>query len=98
MGRPYIPVSKLPRHRISKVLRLDYIDSKHRVHVRRSTFEPSAGSGPAFIELGLIDPMHPAECTVEMADQKGAKMKTRFRGEPTVDLLELSKAFWSKRS
>ena len=62
-------------HRISKALRLNYTDLKHHVEAQRSTFEPATGSGAAFIELGLSDPMRPAECIVEMADEKGASLR-----------------------
>ena len=82
---------------ISKALRLNYTDLKHRVEARRSTFEQSAVPEPAFVELGLSGPIHPAECIVEMEDQKGAKMRMHFKGEAGLDLLELGKAFWRKR-
>ena len=82
---------------ISKALRLNYTDLKHRVEARRSTFEQSAVPEPAFVELGLSGPIHPAECLVEMEDQKGAKMRMHFKGEAGLDLLELGKAFWRKR-
>jgi hypothetical protein len=82
---------------ISKTLRLNYTDLKHRVEARRSTFEQSAVPEPAFVELGLRGPIHPAECIVEMEDQKGAKMRMHFKGEAGLDLLELGKAFWRKR-
>jgi hypothetical protein len=32
-----------------------------------------------------------------MQDILGAKMRMHFRGKPDVDLLELAKAFWSKK-
>ncbi len=83
---------------ISKALRLNYTDLKHRVEAHRSTFEQSAVPEPAFVELGLRGPIRPAECIVEMEDQKGAKMRMHFKGEAGLDLLELGKAFWSKRT
>jgi hypothetical protein len=82
---------------ISKALRLNYTDLKHRVEAHRSTFEQSAVPEPAFVELDLSGPIRPAECIVEMEDQKGAKMRMHFKGEAGLDLLELGKAFWSKR-
>jgi hypothetical protein len=85
-------------HRISKALRLNYTDLKHRVNAHRSTCEQSDVSTAGFIELGLSDPMRPAECMIEMADQKGATMRMHFKGEAGLDLLELGKAFWSRRS
>jgi hypothetical protein len=85
-------------HRISKALRLNYTDLKHRVNAHRSICEPSDVSTAGFIELGLSGPMPPGECIIEMADQKGASMRMYFKGEAGLDLLELGKAFWSKRS
>ena len=85
-------------HRISKALRLNYSALKHRVNAHRSTCEPSDVSTARFIELGLSDPMRPAEVMIEMADQKGATMRMYFKGDAGLDLLELGKAFWSKRS
>ena len=63
-----------------------------------SSLESPPAIDPAFIELGLKDPLLPAECIVEMEDQNGAKMKMWFKGEAGLDLLELGKVFWSKRS
>jgi hypothetical protein len=85
-------------HRISKALRLNYTGLKHRVNAHRSTCEQSDVSTAGFIELGLSDPIRPAECMVEMSDQKGATMRMHFKGEAGLDLLELGKAFWSRRS
>jgi len=85
-------------HRISKALRLNYTDLKHRVNAHRSTCEQSDVSTAGFIELGLSDAMRPAECMIEMADEKGASLKMYFKGEAGRDLLKLGKAFWSKRS
>ncbi len=85
-------------HRISKALRLNNTDLKHRVNAHRSTCKQSDVSTAGFIELARSEPMRPAECMIEMADQKGASMRMYFKGEAGLDLLELGKAFWSKRS
>lgn len=85
-------------HRISKALRLNNTDLKHRVNAHRSTCEQTDVSTAGFIELGLSDPMRRGQCMIEMADQKGASMRMYFKGEAGLDLLELGKAFWSKRS
>ena len=87
-----------PVHRISKALRLNYTDLKHRVNAHRSTCEQPDVNTTGFIELGLSDPMPPAECIIEMADEKGASMRMYFKGQAGLDLLELGKAFWSKPS
>jgi hypothetical protein len=87
-----------PVHRISKALRLNYTDLKHRVNAYRSTCDQIDVNTASFIELGLSAPMPPAECIIEMADQKGASMRMYFKGQAGLDLLELGKAFWSKPS
>lgn len=94
-------VSLCPRYslcQISKALRLNYSDLKHRVQASQSFLQSSPVIGPAFIDLGLKSPMLPAECTIEMEDQNGAKMSMYFKGEAGLDLLELGKVFWSKGS
>lgn len=87
-----------PVHRISKALRLNYTDLKHRVNAYRSTCEQPDVDTAGFIELGLSAPMPPGEYIIEMADQKGASMRMYFKGEAGLDLLALGKAFWSKPS
>jgi hypothetical protein len=84
-------------YEISKALRLNYTDLKHRVEAQRCVFQPASVSEPAFIELGdLTAPMATAQCIVEMQAQDGAKMKMYFKGDVGLDLLQLSKAFWSQ--
>ena len=85
-------------HRISKALRLNYTDLKHRVNAHRSACEQPEASSAGFIELGLNDPMRSAECLIEMADEKGASLRMYFKGEAGRELLELGKAFWSRGS
>jgi len=94
-------ISLCPRYslcQISKALRLNYSDLKLRVHASQSFLQSSPVIDPAFIDLGLKNPIFPAECTIEMEDQNGAKMRMYFKGEAGLDLLELGKAFWSKGS
>jgi hypothetical protein len=94
-------VSLSPRYSpylISKALRLNYNDLKCRIQASHSSLQSSPVIDPAFIELGLRAPMLPAECIVEMEDQNGAKMRMCFKGEAGLDLLELGKVFWNKRS
>ena len=93
-------ISLHPEHsvyEISKSLRLNYTDLKHRVEDKRPVFQSATVSAPAFIELGDLNaPMAAAQCIVEMQHQDGGKMKMYFNGDVGVDLLQLSKAFWSK--
>jgi hypothetical protein len=81
---------------ISKELVLDYSTLKKRAAVKKKT--GSASMSPAdFIEVNLEPPAAVAECIVEMQDIAGAKMRMHFRGQTDFDLLQLAKAFWSKK-
>jgi hypothetical protein len=79
-------------YHISKALHLNYAGLRQRVYLNRSTVN-SVG----FIELGMTDSIQRAECLVEMQDPTGAKMTMHFKGKAGLDLLELGKAFWSRR-
>ena len=85
-------------YHISKALGLNYTDLKHRIVQKPSTAMPATVTEAGFIELGLSDSMQPAECLVEMQDLTGAKMRMHFKGTIGLDLLELGKVFWSKKS
>ena len=94
-------ISLCPRYslcQVSKALRLNYSDLKLRVQASQSFLQSSPVIDPAFLDLGLKNPIFPAECTIEMEDQNGAKMRMYFKGEAGLDLLELGKVFWSKGS
>ena len=81
---------------IAKELVLDYSTLKKRAAVKKKT--GSASMSPAdFIEVNLQPPATVAECIVEMQDILGSKMRMHFRGKTDFDLLELAKAFWSKK-
>ena len=85
-------------NKVSKTLRLNYTDLRHRV--RASGLRASAPSvhTPTFIELEWAKPQSAPECIIEMQDPQGAQMRMTFKGDIGLDLLELSKAFWSKPS
>ena len=81
---------------IAKELVLDYSTLKKRAAVKKNAGAASM-SPSGFIEVNLEPPAAVAECIVEMQDIAGAKMRMHFRGRPDFDLLELAKAFWSKK-
>jgi hypothetical protein len=94
-------VSLTPRYslyQIAKALRLNSNDLKCRLETSQPILPLSSEKDHAFIDLGLKVPMLPAECSVEMEDQNGGKMRICFKGKAGLDLLELGKAFWGKRS
>ena len=81
---------------ISKELVVDYSALKNRMLIKKKDSAASM-SPPGFIELNLEPPAAASECVVEMQDILGAKMRMHFRGKTDFDLLELAKAFWSKK-
>ena len=81
---------------ISKELVVDYSRLKKRVLAKKKTKSASMSSS-GFIELNLDPPAAVSECIVEMQDIAGAKMRMHFTGKTDFDLLELAKAFWSKK-
>ena len=82
--------------KISKELVVDYSALKKRVPIKeKNTAAAMRPSG--FIELNLEPPAAVTECIVEMQDNLGAKMRMHIRGKTDFDLLQLAKAFWSKR-
>jgi hypothetical protein len=88
------------RHSISQIAKelvVDYSTLKKRAAVKKK--DTAAKMSPAdFIEVNLEPPITVSECIVEMQDISGAKMRMHFRGKTDFDLLELAKAFWSKKS
>ena len=92
-------VSLTGKHSISKIskeLVVDYSALKKRVPIKKKD-SAAKMSPPGFIELNLEPPAAASECIVEMQDILGAKMRMHFRGKTDFDLLELAKAFWSKK-
>ena len=81
---------------ISKELVLDYSTLKKRASVIKKAGAATM-SPTEFIEVNLEPPTAVAECIVEMQDIAGAKMRMHFRGKTDFDLLQLAKAFWSKK-
>jgi hypothetical protein len=81
---------------ISKELVVDYTALKKRVPIKKKN--TAAKMSPAdFIELKLDPPAALLECIVDMEDNLGAKMRMHIRGKTDFDILQLAKAFWSKR-
>ena len=81
---------------IAKELVLDYSTLKKRAAVKKKTGSASMSSAD-FIEVNLEPLTAVSECIVEMQDILGSKMRMHFRGKTDFDLLELAKAFWSKK-
>lgn len=90
-------------HRTAKALRVDYYGLKKRVE--RQAAIADAGqktavtaskvpAGSTFLELPA--PAWPGcgECTLELEDAGGAKMRVHLKGFEAPDLAALSRSFW----
>jgi hypothetical protein len=80
-------------HQTARTLRLDYVRLKKRVNANTHR-GPSEESAPSFFELVSPGTNHLPECTVEVEDPHGAKLKIHLKGAVTPDLAALTKAFW----
>lgn len=87
-------------NQISKALRLSYTDLKKRVESENKENLPLIKTQPnmKFVELDLEKPVSISEYTVEMEDGSGAKMRIHLRGRTDLDLYELGRTFWNKKS
>jgi hypothetical protein len=94
--------------RTAKTLRVNYRVLKQRVDhdaAVRSGPEKSAagqhrpsidgaGSVPAFLELAPPARVGVCQCTLELEDGCGAKMRVHLQGAEAPDLTALSRSFW----
>jgi hypothetical protein len=52
------------------------------------------GTGATFIELAPLAPAGLCQCTVELENADGAKMRIHLQGSATPDLVALSRSLW----
>lgn len=86
------------RHRVARVahaLGLDYNGIKRRLRSapQRSTSETPSQAG--FVELVSFAPRSDCQCTMEIEDRRGAKMKLELKGVSAGDVAAVSRALWS---
>jgi hypothetical protein len=80
---------------IAKRLLLDPSALKRRARAERTQPADHRSTDPAFIELAIGDHGVDYECTIEMEDQIGSKMKMHVRDVRGLDLYEICRAFWN---
>jgi hypothetical protein len=94
-------------HRTSRALRLDYDSLKERVEQQSTAAPDPAERAMAATFLELAPPTDhgsaavaagPCECTLELEDAGGAKMRVHLKGMATPDLAALSRSFWNPAS
>lgn len=81
--------------RIAHILGLDYNGLKQRLKSAKQhgTREPQTQRG--FIELLPFAPSSHCECTIEIEDRRGAKMKLELKGASAGEVAAVSRALWS---
>lgn len=80
----------------ARALRLDYYSLKERLKASGQRGVAKAETRPAFVEL-VPQPHAISECTVELEDPSGARMRIHVRSMATPDLTGLSNSFWRMR-
>jgi hypothetical protein len=78
----------------ARALRLDYYSLKERMEAGKRQGSRKMSAQPAFVEL--IPPPAPAvpECTMELENSSGARMRIHLKGAGMPDLTDLSESFW----
>lgn len=98
-------------HRTCRALRLDYYSLKERVEQqptatsgpvdravagqRRKSLRKGGRSAPAFLELAPPALAGSCECTLELEDAAGSKMRVHLKSIAMPDLAALSRSFWN---
>lgn len=87
-------------NRTARALRLDYYTLKERVEKDSVTVAKHVKdfAMPAFMELSPGPTIGPCECTLELEDTAGAKMRVQLKGTRMPDLAALSRSFWDPAS
>ncbi len=86
--------------RAARVLGVDYYTLKERVEQEFtnnsgvSEGDNPDGTGATFLELAPLSPTGACQCTLELENVGGAKMRVHFQGSEAPDLTSLSRSFW----
>jgi hypothetical protein len=91
-------------HRTSRALRLDYYALKERVEQQSMAIAAPAPKSvanqrfrtlPTFLELAPPAAAGSCECTLELENAAGAKMRVHLKNVAVPDLAALSRSFWN---
>jgi hypothetical protein len=94
-------------HRTAKALRVDYYALKKRVEQNAGSASAQQDRAPAasnmvaeaeFLELPTAAWPGSGECTLELEDAGGAKLRVRLKGFAAPDLAALTRSFWQRES
>jgi hypothetical protein len=78
----------------ARALRLDYYSLKERMEASDQQGSPEMSTRPAFVELIPQPGAAVSECTMELEDPSGARMRIHLKGSGVPDLRGLSESFW----
>jgi hypothetical protein len=78
----------------ARALRLDYYSLKERMEAGGQQGSAEMSTRPAFVELIPQPAATVFECTMELEDPSGARMRIHLKGSGVPDLTGLSESFW----
>ena len=78
---------------VAKALRLNGQDLKKQVAKYFGQHQVKTQTPSGFIELTCEAPVMPLECTIELSDQKGTKMRMTIKGNHNLDIPGLIASF-----
>jgi hypothetical protein len=78
----------------ARSLRLDYYSLKERIEACDRPRSHEMNPRPAFVELVPQAAAAVSECTIELEDPSGARMRIHLKGSGVPDLTGLSERFW----
>lgn len=82
-------------HRTARALRVDYYSLRKRVEQEVAQADASeAGAVATFVELARPARAGSCECTLELENAGGAKMRVHLKGVEAPDLAALSRSLW----
>jgi hypothetical protein len=84
--------------RVSRFARLHYYTLKERVEGRVGQSTKRKEKQPAFIEVPLPLCAPSTECIVELENPCRGRMRIHVKGAPAMDLIALTRSFWSFES
>jgi hypothetical protein len=86
-------------YRVSRALHLDYKNLKRRQQEQAGGALGTTGNETRFVELTVSPAREPVaqrlcECTIELENPRGAKMRVELNGPGLAGLASLCSAFW----
>ena len=94
-------------HRTARALRVEYYSLKKRVEQHSDAVQGRRESGPmaTFVELSppadhgfAAVPAGACDCTLELEDAGGSKMRVHLKAATSPDLAALCRSFWNPAS